>query len=316
MDLRQRPPWLGGDLQTMRNAILPRPAPYPGERTILHTHDGTGDRLWALLNRQPDAGGTVLIVLVHGLSGSEDSAYMTIAARTLHAAGYAVARLNMRGAGPSRPDCSQQYHAGRSADLLHAVADLCALGGWSAGVLMGFSLGGNIALKAAAEAGRDDPLGAVISISAPIDLAHTSRHMLRARNWLYHQALLRPFKREVARIAGLNAAELDAVRRSRTFLEFDDRFVAPRNGFANAWDYYGRCMALQFLDDIAIPGLIIHAQDDPLVPSRAYLERDWKRNPRLSPRLVRHGGHVGFHGRGGAPFYLRESLEFLRRLSI
>lgn len=313
--LRQRPPWFGGDLQTLRNAVLPKPRELAGERIKLETRDGTGDRLWALMNRPEPDGGRALAVLVHGLSGHEASSYMTICARHLLGAGYAVARLNMRGAGPSRSDCRQQYHAGRSDDLLNAVADLCGLGDWPAGVLVGFSLGGNIALKAAAEAGRDGPLRAVVSVSAPIDLAHTSRHMLQPRCWPYHQALLRPFKREVDVIPGLDMAERAIVRRSRTFLELDDRFVAPRNGFDSAWDYYGRCMALQYLDDIAIPGLIIQAQDDPIVPSTAYLARDWSRNSKLHLRLPRHGGHVGFHHDGKAPWYVPETLEFLRRLT-
>lgn len=239
---------------------------------------------------------------------------MTLCARHLLAAGFAVARLNMRGAGPSRPHCSQQYHAGRSDDLLHALEDLCAHGDWADAILVAFSLGGNIALKSAAEAGGDIPLRGIVTISAPIDLAHTSRHMLKPRNWVYHQALLRPFKREVDGIPGLDETERAAVRRSRTFLQLDHYFVAPRNGFESAWDYYARCMALQFLDDIAIPGLLIQAQDDPIVPARAYLTRDWRRNPQLQLRLPRHGGHVGFHHRGQAPWYVPEILDFLRRL--
>ena len=138
--------------------------------------------------------------------------------------------------------------------------------------------------------------------------------MLRRRNWVYHQALLRPFKREVLAMPGLSPAEAEAVRRSRSFLEFDDRFVAPRNGFSGAWDYYGRCMALQYLDAIAVPGLLIQAQDDPIVPARAYLMRDWRRNPLLQARLPRHGGHVGFHSSGRLPWYLPEIVGFLHRL--
>lgn len=313
--LRQRLPWLGGDLQTLRNALLPAPPPLAGERILLQTHDDSGDRLWALLNRPSGQASGLLAVLVHGLSGHEASPYMTVAARRLLQDGHAVARLNMRGAGPSRADCRQHYHAGRSADLADALADLCDIGGWDGGVLIGFSLGGNIALKCAAEAAADDPLRAVATVSAPIDLAHTSRHMLRRRNWVYHQALLQPFKREVLSMQGLTEAERFAVRRSRNFLEFDDCFVAPRNGFAGAWDYYGRSMALQYLDDIAVPGLLIQAQDDPIVPARAYLARDWRRNPLLLPRLPRHGGHVGFHGPEPEPWYLSEIAGFLQRIS-
>lgn len=311
---RQRAPWWGGDLQTLRNSLLPDPAPLPGERVFIPMDDGTGDQLCGLLNRGADEGGT-LIVLVHGLSGHEASSYMTIIARQLSLAGYATVRLNMRGAGFSRAHCRQHYHAGRSEDLRRAIEHLCAMGDWRDAVLVGFSLGGNIALKCAAEAPVNGRLAGVVSVSAPIDLAHTSRHMLSGRSWLYHQALLRPFKREVLRMRGLTGAEAEAVRGARTFLELDDRFVAPRNGFASAWDYYARSMALQFVDAIALPGLIIHALDDPIVPPRAYLKHDWRRNKRLQVRLLRHGGHVGFHRAGGPPWYVGETLGFLHRLT-
>jgi PAS domain-containing protein len=48
----------------------------------------------------------------HGLGGCEASCYLVIAASYLLQRGYPVLRLNLRGAGPSRPHCRLQYHAG------------------------------------------------------------------------------------------------------------------------------------------------------------------------------------------------------------
>jgi predicted alpha/beta-fold hydrolase len=123
---RPRFPWLGGDLQTLRN-FLRRPyhdlAAWPAERLELPLRDGSGDRLVASLHRAGE-GARGLIVLLHGLTGCEDSLYIRASAAFWLARGRTVMRLNLRGAGPSRPLCGEHYHAGRSGDLRDALVAL------------------------------------------------------------------------------------------------------------------------------------------------------------------------------------------------
>src|SRR3546814_968538 len=81
-----------------------------------------------------------------------------------------------------------------------------------------------------------------------------------SRNALYHRWILDRMKRDC--LGGdLSAAERITVIDAATVYEFDDRFIAPRNGFAGADDYYARCMALRFLDDVRVPTLVLHADD-------------------------------------------------------
>ena len=101
-------PWWGGHLQTLAGA-LPTVSPrdldqYPGERLFALVPDSTGDRLVATLHRpaSPDTN-RCLIILVHGVSGSEDSSYVLRSAIYFLNLGYPVLRANLRGAGPSRP---------------------------------------------------------------------------------------------------------------------------------------------------------------------------------------------------------------------
>src|SRR5215469_5724240 len=108
---RSRLPWWGRDLQTLRNHILksePSLAEYPAERLEFLMADG--DRLVASLHRpHPEPGGIQagrpLVILIHGLTGSEDSVYIRTSARHLLERGYPVLRLNLRGAGPSEGLC-------------------------------------------------------------------------------------------------------------------------------------------------------------------------------------------------------------------
>jgi predicted alpha/beta-fold hydrolase len=312
---RPRWPWLGADLQTVRNAMVRQPAAPPGERLLLATSDGSGDRLAAVWSAPARAApDQPTILLQHGLAGAEDSPYMIHSADWFLARGHHVVRLNLRGAGPSRRTCRLHYHAGRSEDLRDAINGLPDELKRPGVAVAGFSLGGNIALKFAAEYAAGLPVAAVMSVSAPIDLAATSRNMLRRRNALYNRHLLAAFREESTAPGAMIDDEQRAIfARACNFLEVDGWFVAPRNGFADAWDYYAQCNSRQFLADIRVPTLLIQARDDPIVPAAAYLDYSWKDNPRLHSLLPRHGGHVGFHGNHGVPWYLPAASRFLDR---
>ena len=296
-----RAPWWGGDLQTLRNFLIGRRAriaAYPGERLPLAVRDGSGDRLVGTLGRPAERQpGRPLTVLIHGLSGCEDSFYILKSAAHLLRLGFPVLRLNLRGAGPSRPFCRFQYHAGRSEDFADALAALPRELAADGVVAIGYSLGANMLLKYLGERGSDARLKGAISVSAPLDLASTSRRLMRRRNALYQAYLLREMRREsLGPGAELTTAERDAIRSARSIWEFDHRFSAPRNGFMGAEDYYERNASKRFLDGIAVPTLVIHAFDDPWIPATLYQSYDWRRNPSLVPLLSRRGGHVGFQG--------------------
>ena len=306
-EFRPRAPWFGGDLQTVRAYLLGRPADldaWPAERLLLPMADGSGDRLAAALHR-PQTGGTMpLVVLLHGLTGCEDSTYIRDSARHLLGLGHSVLRFNLRGAGPARATCRFQYHSGRAEDLRDALQALARreprlIG---AGVfLVGFSLGGNLLIKFLAEHGRHFPILGAVSVSAPIDLKAAQECLMTRRNALYHGYMLARMKREaVAPGAEVSAAERAALESARNVLEFDEVFTAPRNGFDGAADYYRRCSGAQFLPEVGVPTLVIHALDDPWIPGAAYRAFDWDSAPDVTPLLPASGGHVGFHGRGSA----------------
>ena len=276
--------------------------------------DGTGDRLNGTLDLpHPALAAQPPVLLIHGLSGCEESPYMVESARHLLSLGHPVLRLNLRGSVPTRPHCRETYHAGRDSDLA-AVLDQLADGPFAGQRIaaVGFSLGGNMLLKLLAAQGETGAVAAAVTVSAPIDLADASRRIMRPRNWFYHLWLLRHVKSDALALAGLGADEARAVRRSRTLPEFDAVFVAPRNGFASAQDYYSRCSSRQFLADIRVPVLLVQARNDPWIPERAYGTYDWSRTPLLTPLLPASGGHVGFHDCDDACWHTRVAARFLQ----
>jgi len=319
-EFRERPPWLGGDLQSVRN-FLRRPSinlrAYESERILLPLDKRSGDRASAVLHqpRAGTAGRRPTVILIHGLTGCEDSIYMCASTAHLLRAGFPVLRLNLRGAGPSRPQCGSHYHAGRSEDLrliLGALPPAVTAGGM---VAVGFSLGGNLLLKYLGEVGSRTPLLAAATVSAPLDLTSTAHRIGAPRNAVYHWYFLRECQREVLAPASIvSPEERRAALGAQNLWQFDEQFTAPRNGFEGAADYYKRNSSRIFIDEISVPTLLIHALDDPIVPGEPYREHDWSRNRRLLPTLQPKGGHVGFHDRRGGTWHDRAIQTFLEQL--
>jgi predicted alpha/beta-fold hydrolase len=119
------------------------------------------------------------------------------------------------------------------------------------------------------------------------------------RNALYQRYLLRRMREDaLSPVAALSAAQREGARTAQNVVEFDERVTAPRNGFAGAAEYYARNSAKRFLGAVRAPMLVIHASDDPWIPSAAYTAFDWRSNPALTLLMSSGGGHVGFHGAG------------------
>ena len=315
---RPRLPWWGPDLQTIRSVVVRSRAldDYTGERFYFPFADGSGDRLAAILNRPLVATTKPLVVLVHGLTGLEDSFYMQESAGHLLSRGFPVLRLNLRGAGRSRPHCRTQYHAGSSDDLAHVFATLPAALTEDGVVAVGFSLGANLLLKYLGEQGGAAKVDAAAVVSAPLDLAGTSRRLGRFRNAAYQSYLLRYMKAEaVAPGADLSAGERHAVLGARSVWEFDHVYSAPRGGFDGAADYYARNASGRFLGGVAVPTLVIHALDDPWIPAEPYRDFDWHGHPNLRAIVTQRGGHVGFHGVGAVAWHDLAIAQYFESLS-
>ncbi|MCP4973663.1 MAG: alpha/beta hydrolase, partial [Prochlorococcus sp.] len=103
----QRLPWLGGDLQTLRDTFRAVDLPADsGEEILIDVPAmpsgaaGAG-QLLAMLDRPATQQSTSgLVVLLHGLGGSSRREGLRRMAITLQQAGFAVLRLNLRGADP------------------------------------------------------------------------------------------------------------------------------------------------------------------------------------------------------------------------
>ena len=298
---QSRAPWWGGDLQTMRNQLVARFKPLDGQTQRLEfpLPHADGDRMSGMLDTPPGFQGGPLLLLIHGLTGCEDSAYVRETARYHLSAGRRVLRLNLRGAGPSRATCRGYYFAGCTEDI-RAVVDGLPADIKADGIIpIGFSLGGNILLNVLALDWADHAFLAAATVCAPIRPAIAARRIMESRNWIYHRFLIQRMKLDtLSPHASLTEVEREAIISSKSIFEFDDMFTAPHNGYLDADDYYARTSGAQFVADLETPTLLIHAENDPWIPIGPYREltREHLHNARIV--IAPSGGHVGFHVRG------------------
>jgi len=235
--------------------------------------------------------GAPVLLLVHGLEGSCDSTYMRWMARAALEAGFNAVRLNVRNCGGTEHLAPTLYHSGLTADLRSVVSELSA----HRLFLVGFSLGGNQALKLAGEWGAAIPsnVAGVCAISAPIDLAACARRLAEPRNRLYELRFLRNLRDRLRRKARLfpDRYSLAPLAQVRTIIDFDHYVTAPAFGFRDAWDYYEQCSARRFLSQVRVSTLLVQAQDDPFIPFGCFRV---PQNPALNLLAPEHGGHVSF----------------------
>jgi len=275
-------------------ALLRPPAAPPGEPFGLEVVDPTVGRvgLTGVLHA-PDSA-TTLLVALHGLGGSIESSYLKRFASAAVARGYACLRLDLRGAGG---DSADFYHAGLTSDLA-AVLAAPRLAGFARVVLVGFSLGGQLALRWAGEleGGGDPRLAAVVGVCSPLDLELGAAALDAWDNTPYRAWVLAGLRDLADRVERFRPLPVDraARRRIATIRAWDTRIVAPRWGFASAEDYYARVSAAGTLGGIRRPSWIVLSRNDPMVPPatvRAALERV---SDAVEVTWTRRGGHVGF----------------------
>lgn len=239
--------------------------------------------------------GRAALVIVHGLGGSCLAHYVIEAAAAAERAGFDVLRLNLRGADGEGHDF---YNAGLTADVRAAIADR-ALAGYASITVLGFSMGGHIALRYATEE-VDPRVRAVVAVCPPVDLDLTAEAIDRPEKWVYRRHVLDSLKDMYAAVGArrppharplLPVAEARRLDRIRAW---DDHVIAPRYGFRSAEHYYAELSVAPRLHRLAVPALLLAARADPMVPESTVRPALDRRYPLLDARWLDEGGHVGF----------------------
>ena len=317
-----RPPQFlaGGHRQTLAGFLMRRRLrwPFPFEDVVIDA--GEGVRLVARATWQERPAERPSLVLVHGLGGSSESSYAVSAGRLAFSLGWNVLRMNMRGSGASEPLCPLLYNAGLDTDVVAVVSAVAERTPRVA--LLGFSLGANLAVLAAARSASRLPAGliGVVVVSPPLDLAAGVAALERRGNRLYQRYYVRQLQRDY-RARQQRRPDLFAPGRERgvrTVREFDEKITAPHGGFRDADDYYTRSSSGPWLARVEQPTLVLSAADDPMIPIDSVMRFLPSANGRVRHEVLSTGGHVGFVARSRAPGFFwaaDRALAFLNELA-
>jgi predicted alpha/beta-fold hydrolase len=289
----------GGHVQTIASFLLSRRFPLrppeerlievePGIQVLCHCH-------WQ--DRRRDA---FTIILVHGLEGSSESQYMLGIADKGMAAGMNVIRMNQRTCGGTDQLAPTLYHSGRSGDVAAVAMHLREKGDISQFALGGFSMGGNLVLKAAGEWGTNGPreFAAVVAVCPSLDLAASADALHLPVNRLYEQYFLWKLKSRMRAKARCFPGKYDMsrLRGLKSLRDFDDKVTAYYCGFEGAADYYARAAASNVVEEIAVPTFILHAKNDPFIRITPVTRRKIAANPNITFIETEDGGHCSFIG--------------------
>jgi hypothetical protein len=317
-----RPPlWLrNGHLMTLVPRYWPRTislAALPHESRMFAITQET--RLLGVCHWQPDRKAAPTVIMVHGLEGSSESAYMRGIAAKAYRFGFNVVRMNQRTCGGTEHLTPTLYNSGLSGDYRAIVKELVQHDELRRIWLIGYSMGGNLVLKAAGELGRSEPaLAGVAAVCPNIDPTVCARALEEPRNWLYHRHFVAGLKSRLRRKAALFPGkwDLSMLDQVATISEFDDRYTARDGGYRDGADYYDRAGARHVLDTVSVPTLIITAQDDPFIPYSMFTTPTIQRHTTIRVVAPRYGGHCGFFhwsGNGEDPYWAENRIvDFLR----
>ncbi|MES0874260.1 YheT family hydrolase [Sinimarinibacterium thermocellulolyticum] len=258
---------------------------------------GDGVRLTGWLSHQASCEPRGLVVLIHGWEGCHDSTYLYSMACALFAAGYEVFRLNLRDHGGTHHLNREVFHSARIKEVLGAIRAVQALTPTQPLFVVGFSLGGNFALRV----GLYGPaVGLRPRLSIGICPAINPRATIEAIDGgsaMFRWYFMRKWRATVMAKAAAwpeYAAAADAYLRMRRLLDITARFAEEQTEYGALEPYLAAyTLSAEQILEAASPLAIITAADDPVIPLADFRGLA-VRGALEAFDVTAHGGHCGF----------------------
>lgn len=259
---------------------------------------GDGVRLLGHYSSQAAAGkppARDLAILLHGWEGSADSIYVLSLGSHLFSLGCDVFRLNFRDHGPSHHLNEDIFHSCRLDEVVGAVRSVQRSLPDKRITVAGFSLGGNFALRVAAQAPQAGIKLERAAAVCPVLRPHSTMEVLEKGWFIYQQYFINKWKRSLrlkqkyfpkrydfSQILAQNSIRTMTELMVRNYSEFAD-LDAYLNGYAITGDA---------LANLEVPSHILISLDDPIIP--AHDLQHLAATPHLHVTSIPHGGHCGF----------------------
>ncbi len=255
-----------------------------------------------------------LVILLHGWEGSSHSTYILSCGDFLYQNGYDVFRLNFRDHGDSHHLNPGLFYATLLDEVCIGVQRAAGLCREVPVILVGFSLGGNFAIRIAAQFALQglDILSRVVSIS-PVLNPDTATDKIDA-NPLILSYFKKKWCRSLIRKQSLYPDRYDfsMLLKMHSLREMTAHLLSAYTHYSGTHEYfkaYG--IPSDLIQNIELPMSIVTAADDPIIPSDDF--HNLVPGKQTSIVMHRHGGHNGFiDGLFKPAWYDRYILELIR----
>ena len=298
-------------LQTMSSSVLRKWSLKNALTDFLGTgedqiFDVNGQKLTATLHQQEDKV-RPMIAILPGWLGSGDSSYALGFAHRLWTAGYSVARLTLRDHGETAALNETMFNSALTDEVVgfvHAATQTAERVG-----VLGFSLGGNFALRVA----RADPTLNVLAICPAIEPRNTMYSI--DRNVIYQRYFLNKW-RDIWRVKAetfKGLYRLSDIAAFNSIQTLTEHFVAAQTEFNNVDTYF----SAYDLSGDALAGVtasVLVAKDDPIIPFSQFANLP----DSLSIEFTDKGGHGAYLKNWQLESWLDDYVEqhFSRTLPI
>ncbi len=262
-----------------------------------------------------------LVVLFHGWEGSTRSTYLLQTGARLLEEGWDVFRLNFRDHGDTHALNPGIFHSCLIDEVVGALGEVQRLYPTRPVALVGFSLGGNFALRAALRApGAGIDLAHVIAVCPVID-PHAGLFQLEHAPRMYHDYFMWKWRRSLkAKQRAFAGTQLFTRRDLRgTLRTLTEALVLKHTDFGSLDNYLdGYSVAGDRLAGLRVPTSILATCDDPVCPASDLAMMTLPAC--VDVTLTRHGGHCGFirdrHLGSWAEDYIAARLASARKSSV
>ena len=247
--------------------------------------------LSALVN-QPATCTRGLIIIIHGWLGGPYSPYVQRVTGALLNHGFTVARLVLRDHGGSEGANKNLFNSAKLDEVVGAVNWLQDNHATRKTGLLGFSLGGNFALRVAAK--NTNNLQSCLSVCPAIEPAETIRQIDTGLPF-YRRYFISKWRKSLMakQTAFPDFYNFDQGLKLSTVSALTDYLVGRHLPFKDSQDYYAHYQITDsVLESIKIPTTILASADDPVCPISCL--RTLQSQEKISIVETHTGGHCGF----------------------
>lgn len=268
-------------------------------------------RLQGFYSKQSNEHAKGLVMLLHGWEGSVNSGYILSTGRFLYSHGYAVFRLNYRDHGDSHHLNPGLFYAVLLDEVFNAVQQVSEYESELPFYLVGFSMGGNFALRITRKC-ADSPISNLLHLMSisPVLNPEKSTYAIDDVS-LLRRYFLKKWQRSLQKKQACfpDLYNFSEVLSLGTIAAMTDRMLERYSDYESASAYFRDYAILNdALADINVPTTIITAQDDPIIPVEDFY--DLKLNSLTDLIIHCYGGHNGFlETISGRAWYERKMLE-------